>query len=449
MSPILSNKSAIIIGGGLAGCEAAWQLIKRGVRVTLYEMRYTGKDEIAPRTTPAHQTGLLAELVCSNSLKSVETANAHGLLKAELERLDSLVVKAAKLCAVPAGKALAVDRTGFARLMTEQIVALPGVTIRSEEMTGIPEGPSIIASGPLTSDALADSIRSFAGRDSLFFYDAIAPIVAADSLDYTKMFKGSRYSDDGDYWNCPLTKDQYRSFVEELVTARRHQPHDFEAGRWYEGCLPVEVMAERSRDSLRYGMMKPIGLFNPHEGRRPYAVLQLRQENAAGTMFNLVGFQTQLAQGEQRRVFSMIPGLEQAEYLRYGSMHRNTYLNAPGLLSPAMQSNSRPGLFFAGQLTGVEGYVESAAMGLIAGINMALWLDGKGTKSPPETTMTGQLCRYVGAAKETVKSFQPMNANFGLLPVLDAPPRDKKERNAAYAARSLADLDAWIATLDA
>jgi methylenetetrahydrofolate--tRNA-(uracil-5-)-methyltransferase len=415
-------------------------------------MRYTGKEELPPKTTPAHQTGLLAELVCSNSLKSVETANAHGLLKAELERLDSLVVKAAKLSAVPAGKALAVDRTGFARLMTERICALPGVTLSGEEMTGIPEGPAIIASGPLTSDALAGSIRSFVGRDSLFFYDAIAPIVAADSLDYSRMFKASRNADDGDYWNCPLTSDQYRSFVTELAAAQRHRPHDFEAGRWYEGCLPVEVMAERSPDSLRFGMMKPIGLFNPHEGRRPYAVLQLRQENAAGTMFNLVGFQTQLTQEEQRRVFSMIPGLEQAEYLRFGSMHRNTYLNAPGLLSTAMQSCSRPGLFFAGQLTGVEGYVESAATGLIAGINLALLLGNEGTKCPPETTMAGQLCRHVGCgtgrAEKATKSFQPMNANFGLLPVLGAPPRDKRERNAAYAARSLADLDAWITGLD-
>jgi methylenetetrahydrofolate--tRNA-(uracil-5-)-methyltransferase len=444
-----SDNGVTIIGGGLAGCEAAYQLSKRGVRVTLYEMRYTGKDELPSRTTPAHQTGLLAELVCSNSLKSVETANAHGLLKAELETLDSLIVGTAKQCAVPAGKALAVDRTGFARLMTGKIRALPGVTLRDEEVTGIPDGPAVIASGPLTSDALAGSIRSFAGRDSLFFYDAIAPIVAADTLDYSRMFKGSRNADDGDYWNCPLTKDQYRSFAGELAAARRHRPRDFEAGHFYEGCLPVEVMAERSIDSLRFGMMKPVGLFNPHEGRRPYAVLQLRQENAAGTMFNLVGFQTQLAHDEQRRVFSMIPGLEQAEYLRFGSMHRNTYLNAPGLMSTAMQSCSRPGLFFAGQLTGVEGYVESAAMGLISGINMARWLEGKGATCPPETTMAGQLCRYVGAAKETAKPFQPMNANFGLLPVLDAPPRDKKERNAAYAARSLADMDIWVTGLDA
>ncbi|MDI6740506.1 MAG: methylenetetrahydrofolate--tRNA-(uracil(54)-C(5))-methyltransferase (FADH(2)-oxidizing) TrmFO [Candidatus Edwardsbacteria bacterium] len=442
MSPILSNKSAIVIGGGLAGCEAAYQLAKRGVRVTLYEMRYTGRDKLPPKTTPAHQSGLLAELVCSNSLKSTELSNAHGLLKAELELLNSLIVKTAKLSAVPAGKALAVDRIRFAQLVTERIAQHEAVTIRPEEAKEIPETPAVIASGPLTSETLADRIARFAGKDNLFFYDAIAPIVSADSLDYGKMFKGSRYSDDGQYWNCPLTKDRYRSFVSELAAAQRHRPHDFEAGHFYEGCLPVEVMAERSRDSLRFGMMKPIGLFNPHEGRRPYAALQLRQENASGTMFNLVGFQTQLARNEQKRVFSMIPGLERAEYLRFGSMHRNTYLNAPGLLLPTMQSTSRPDLFFAGQLTGVEGYVESAASGLIAGINLARALAGKETKSPPETTMTGQLCRYVAVSGS--KSYQPMNANLGLLPPLDTPIREKPQRNQALSKRSLGDLAAWI-----
>jgi len=432
------DNSVTIIGGGLAGCEAAYQLAKRGVRVTLYEMRYTGRDEPAPVTTPAHRTGLLAELVCSNSLKSVEPANAHGLLKAELKLLDSLIVKTAKLCAVPAGKALAVDRAGFARLVTERIAALPGVTIRQEEATAIPDGPCIVASGPLTSDALASGIAAFAGADNLFFYDAIAPIVSADSLDQAKMFRGSRYSDDGQYWNCPLTKQQYRDFVAALAGAERHRPHGFEAGHYFEGCMPVEALAERGPDALRFGMMKPVGLFNPHEGRRPYAVLQLRQENAAGTMYNLVGFQTQLAQGEQRRVFGMVPGLERAEFLRYGSMHRNSYLNAPGLLLPTLQAAARPSLFFAGQLTGVEGYVESTASGLLAGINAALLLDGKTPVSPPLTTMIGQLCHHVSAPP--ARPFQPMNANFGLLPPLGRDYPTKRERNQAHARRSLEDL---------
>lgn len=431
-----------VVGGGLAGCEAAYQLAKRGLRVTVFEMRYTGRDERPPVTTPAHQSGLLAELVCSNSLKSVETANAHGLLKAELELLDSLVVRTAKLSAVPAGKALAVDRTGFARLMTEQIGSLPGVTIKQEEVAAIPAAPAIIASGPLTSDRLAAELARAFGAANLFFYDAIAPIVAAESLDTGRMFRGSRNSDDGEYWNCPLTKQQYQDFAVALVRAERHRPHGFEAGHYYEGCLPVEALAERNINSLRFGMMRPIGLFNPHEGRRPYAVVQLRQENAAGTMYNLVGFQTQLAQYEQRRVFALLPGLERAEYLRYGSMHRNTYLNAPGLLTAALQCIPRPGLFVAGQLTGVEGYAESAAAGLVAGINLARLLGGGEAAVPPETTIIGQLCRHVATA---AGPYQPMNANFGLLPPPAAAARDKRERNAAHAERSLRDLRAWAA----
>ncbi|MRR09720.1 methylenetetrahydrofolate--tRNA-(uracil(54)-C(5))-methyltransferase (FADH(2)-oxidizing) TrmFO, partial [bacterium] len=299
MNPDIDN-CATVVGGGLAGCEAACQLAKRGLRVTVHEMRYTGRDEPAPVTTPAHRTGLLAELVCSNSLKSVETANAHGLLKAELELLDSAIVKAARQCAVPAGKALAVDRTDFARLMTEQVRSLPGVTIAQREVAAIPAAPAVIASGPLTSDRLAADLARAFGAANLFFYDAIAPIVATDSLDQAKMFRASRNSDDGEYLNCPLTKQQYQAFAAALARAERHRPHGFEAGHYYEGCLPVEVLAERNSDSLRFGMMRPVGLFDPHEGRRPYAVVQLRRENAAGTMYNLVGFQTQLAWHEQR-----------------------------------------------------------------------------------------------------------------------------------------------------
>jgi len=431
-----------VIGGGLAGCEAAWQLAKRGVRVTLYEMRFTGKDELPPATTPAHQTGLLAELVCSNSLKSLETANAHGLLKAELALLDSLVVGTAKRCAVPAGKALAVDRGAFARAMTDRIAAQPAIAIEPSEVCDIPAGPTAIASGPLTSGALAAALSRLFGRDNLFFYDAIAPIVAADSLDLGPLFRGNRNSDDGDYLNAPLTKDQYRAFVAELAAARRHRPHGFEEGRWFEGCLPAEVMAERSKDSLRFGPMKPVGLFDPREGRRPYAVLQLRRENAAGTMYNLVGFQTQLARDEQRRVFGLVPGLERAEYLRYGSMHRNTYLNAPGLLQPTLQAAGRPDLLVAGQLAGVEGYVESAAMGLLAGINLARLLRGEPATVPPETTIIGQLARHVSGGGRG--GYQPMNANFGLLPPLASPVRDKRDRNQAFAGRSLLDLEDWI-----
>ncbi|MDO9391631.1 MAG: methylenetetrahydrofolate--tRNA-(uracil(54)-C(5))-methyltransferase (FADH(2)-oxidizing) TrmFO [bacterium] len=430
-------KTISIIGGGLAGCEAAYQAASRGHQVNLYEMRFTGKSEKPALTTPAHQTGLLAELVCSNSLKSTEPGNAHGLLKAELALLDSLLLKCANKVSVPAGKALAVDRDQFALAVTREIANLPNITVISQEQSSIPEGPAIIASGPLTSDRLSLALAGMLGEQGMFFFDAIAPIIEAGSLDHSKMFKASRYSDEeGQYWNAPLTKDQYLSFVDELVKAQRHQPHDFEAGHYYEGCLPVEAMAERNVNSLRFGMMKPVGLFNPHEGRRPYAVLQLRQENQEGTMFNLVGFQTQLKISEQQRVFRMIPGLEKAEFLRYGSMHRNTYLNGPKHIQNSMQSKARNDLFFAGQITGVEGYVESIATGLLAGINICRYLDGLPLLVPPPLTMLGSLCKYVSEGG-TGKSFQPMNANFGLLPPLDNSVHSKKLRYEAYSQRAL------------
>jgi methylenetetrahydrofolate--tRNA-(uracil-5-)-methyltransferase len=434
------SKDIIVIGGGLAGCEAAHQLAQRGHRVKLYEMRYSGRPEKPGICTPAHQTGLLAELVCSNSLKSEETSNAHGLLKAELKMLDSLILRCAEDCRVPAGKALAVDRERFAKAVTEAVSKNENIEVIPEESPEIPAGPTIVASGPLTSDRLAAKISELTGTGSLFFYDAIAPIVSADSLDRGKMFKASRYSDEeGEYWNAPLTKQQYQDFVGELARAQKHEMHGFEAGHFYEGCLPVEELARRDTNALRFGMMKPVGLYNPHEGRRPYAVLQLRQENSAGTMFNLVGFQTQLRTGEQRRVFGMIPGLEKAEFLRYGSMHRNTFLHGPSLLNPGMQSRSRNGLFFAGQLTGMEGYVESVASGLVAGINLHLHLKGREGAVPPETTMTGALCRYVSQGGKG-KDFQPMNANFGLLPKLENDIQGKKDRYRAYASRALNDM---------
>jgi methylenetetrahydrofolate--tRNA-(uracil-5-)-methyltransferase len=430
-----------IIGGGLAGCEAAYQAAKRGYRVELCEMRYTPNGQPSTQRTPAHETGFLSELVCSNSLKSVEKNNAHGLLKAELEMLDSLILSCAKETAVPAGKALAVDRMEFAKLVTGRILSNPNISVKAKEIDRLPPNPVIVASGPLTSLKLSNDLACFAGEENLFFYDAIAPVVSAESLDFAKMFQASRYSDEpGQYWNCPMTKAQYQNFVKFLGEAERHLPHDFEKGHFYEGCLPVEVMAERNINSLRFGMMKPVGLFNPHEGRRPYAVLQLRQENREGTMLNLVGFQTQLSQSEQRRVFRMIPGLERAEFYRYGSIHRNTYLRSPGLIEPTMRSVPHENIFFAGQITGVEGYVESIATGLLAGINISRQLSGKILAVPPETTMLGALARYVSDPANK-KSFQPMNANFGLLPTLDKPSGSKKERYAAYAERAISSLE--------
>ena len=428
----------IVIGGGLAGSEAAWQAAQRGVHVALYEMR-------PRRFTPAHTTPWLAEIICSNSLGSDELENASGLLKAELRRLGSLLMACADRTAVPAGKALAVDRELFARCVTEHIEGHPLITVIREEVTEIPDRPCIIASGPLTSDALAAAIQRLTGQEYLYFYDAISPIVAADSIDMSICFQGSRYGrgqdPDGDYINCPMTKEEYEAFVDALIHAETIELRDFEKEdpRFFEACLPIEVLARRGRDALAYGPLRPTGLIDPRTGRMPYAVVQLRRDNRAGTMYSMVGFQTNLKWPEQRRVFRMIPGLQKAEFLRYGQMHRNTYINAPALLEPTMQFRGRPDLFFAGQITGAEGYVGNIATGLVAGVNAARLLRGKPPLVLPVTTMIGALCDYL--ARADPRDFQPMKANFGLLPPLERPVRDKRARALAYARRALSDLE--------
>jgi methylenetetrahydrofolate--tRNA-(uracil-5-)-methyltransferase len=432
----------IVIGGGLAGSEAAWQAAQRGVRVALYEMR-------PRRFTPAHTTPWLAEIICSNSLGSDELENASGLLKAELRRLGSLLMACADRTAVPAGKALAVDRELFARCVTEHIERHPLITVIREEVMEIPDRPCIIASGPLTSDALAAAIQRLTGQEYLYFYDAISPIVAADSIDMSICFRGSRYGrgqdPDGDYINCPMTKEEYEAFVDALIHAETIELRDFEKEdpRFFEACLPIEVLARRGRDALAYGPLRPTGLIDPRTGRPPYAVVQLRRDNRAGTMYSMVGFQTNLKWPEQRRVFRMIPGLQNAEFLRYGQMHRNTYINAPALLEPTMQFRGRPDLFFAGQITGAEGYVGNIATGLVAGVNAARLLRGKPPLVFPVTTMIGALCDYLAQADP--RDFQPMKANFGLLPPLERPVRDKRARALAYARRALSDLERFWA----
>jgi methylenetetrahydrofolate--tRNA-(uracil-5-)-methyltransferase len=388
---------------------------------------------------------MLAELVCSNSLKSDEPSNAHGLLKAELRLMGSLIVSAAERCSVPAGKALAVDRSMFAEEVTARLSAHPNLRVVPGEVGEIPGTPAIVATGPLTSDAMSAALAGLLGSEGLFFFDAIAPIVSAESLDASKMFSATRYGGEGDYLNAPLNRESYYKLIDELLSARRHPPHGFEEGRYFEGCLPVEVVAERGRDSLRFGLMKPVGITDPATGKRPFAVVQLRREDRAGTMHNLVGFQTQLAREEQRRVFRMLPGLERAEFLRYGSMHRNTYIDSPHVLSETMEARGRPGVFIAGQLCGVEGYVESAASGLVAGINCWRHMHGEPLLVPPMETMIGALCRYV-AAGPVSGHFQPMNANFGLLPELPHRFRDKRQKGAAFAERSLVRLGEWLSS---
>lgn len=434
----------IVVGGGLAGSEAAWQAAQRGVRVLLYEMR-------PHRLTPAHTTGWLAEIICSNSLGSDELENASGLLKAELRFLGSLLMACADRTAVPAGRALAVDRELFARCVTEHLERHPNITIIREEVTEIPDVPCILATGPLTSDALAAAIQRLTGREHLYFYDAISPIVAADSIDMSICFKGSRYGrgedPDGDYINCPMTKEEYEAFVDALIHAETIPLRDFEREdpRFFEACLPIEVLARRGREALAYGPLRPTGLIDPRTGRQPYAVVQLRRDNRAGTMYSMVGFQTNLKWPEQRRVFRMIPGLQNAEFLRYGQMHRNTYINAPALLEPTMQFRGRPDLFFTGQITGAEGYVGNIATGLVAGVNAARLLQGRPPLTFPITTMIGALCDYLAHADP--RDFQPMKANFGLLPPLERPPRDRRERALAYARRALADLERFWAAV--
>jgi methylenetetrahydrofolate--tRNA-(uracil-5-)-methyltransferase len=428
-----------VVGGGLAGSEAAWALAERGVAVTLHEMRPV-------RMTAAHQTDRLAELVCSNSFKSVELTNAHGLLKAEMRRLGSVVLDAADGARVPGGAALAVDRVAFADAVHARVTSHRNVTLVRGEITELPS-PGVVATGPLTSDALATAIARRLDARALAFFDAIAPIVAGDSLDHTRLFRASRYGKGGgdDYLNAPLTEAEYDAFVTALRTGEQYQPHhDFDRTPYFEGCLPIEEMAARGRDVLRFGPMKPVGLADP--GRKPgdeepYAVVQLRQEDRAGQMWNLVGFQTRLKTGEQHRIFRTIPGLAPAEFLRYGSIHRNAYINSPRALTAYLAARDDARLLFAGQLTGVEGYAESAATGILAGINLACLLAGGEPALPPPTTMLGALYRYVHTADPA--HFQPMNANFGLLEPLERPVKDKQRKKELLVDRALADMDAF------
>jgi methylenetetrahydrofolate--tRNA-(uracil-5-)-methyltransferase len=434
----------IVVGGGLAGTEAAWQAAELGLSVTLYEMRPL-------RTTPAHRTGSLAELVCSKSLGSDLPDRAPGLLKNELRRMESLLLRCAALAAVPAGGALAVDREKFAYEVNAALENHPRIRLVREEVTQIPAGPCIVASGPLTADLLAADIARLIGQTYMYFYDALAPIVAADTINLEIAFRASRYDrgevEAGDYINCPMNREEYERFVEALLTAETYPLHTFEREdpHFFEGCLPIEQLARRGRESLAFGPMRPVGLRDPRTGRRPFAVVQLRQDNLAGTLYNIVGFQTNLRQGEQERVLRLIPGLENAEFLRMGQMHRNTFINAPALLEPTLQFRQRPDLFFAGQITGVEGYVGNIGTGLLAGMNAARLLRGEPLLSLPQTTMLGALCYYITHAAPD--DFQPMKANYGILPPLEAPPRGKRERAAAYSARALADLDACLDAL--
>jgi len=399
------------------------------------------------RTTPAHRTDHLAELVCTNSFKSEDPANAHGLLKREMRALGSILLQAAVHARVPAGVALAVDREVFARTLTETLSGHANIRIERREITALPDRPAVIATGPLTSDALTASIVALLGDHGLAFFDAIAPVVLAESIDETKVFRASRWGkgDGEDYINCPLSREEYAAFISALREADTYPGHDWEGIPYFEGCLPIEVMAERGEDTLRFGPMKPIGLMDPRTGRRPWAVVQLRHEDGAGQMWNLVGFQTRLRTGEQRRVFRMIPGLENAEFLRMGSIHRNTYLNFPARLLPYGAPHARPDFIVAGQLTGVEGYMESAASGILAGINMSRILSGREPVVPPPTTMLGALYRYLRDARP--ESFQPMNSNFGLLEPLPDAPRDKSLRRQRLVELAEREFDAWLATV--
>jgi methylenetetrahydrofolate--tRNA-(uracil-5-)-methyltransferase len=423
-----------IIGGGLAGCEAAWQLSRRGLGVDLFEMRPV-------RGTPVHQTDHLAELVCSNSLRGNALDQAAGLLREEMRRMDSLIVRVADEVKVPAGSALAVDRGLFARRVTEVVEALPGLRIHRQEVLRIPDDPvTIVATGPLTSDSLAQDVAAFVGQAHLYFFDAVSPVVEADSIDFGRAFRASRYGRGGDdYVNCAMTEPEYRAFYEALTTAESASVHEFEHERFFEGCLPIEVIASRGLDTLRFGPMKPVGLSDPRTGHRPYAVVQLRQDNLAASHFSIVGFQTQLKWGEQKRVLRMIPGLENAEFVRYGMIHRNTYVNAPASLEPTFETRRRPGLFFAGQMSGVEGYVESAASGLLAGIGASFRARGHEPVALPEDTALGALGRYI--ARSDPKHYQPTNIAFGLLPDLPARIRDKGRKRLAMAHRALDSLE--------
>ena len=432
----------IIIGAGLAGSEAAWQIAQRGIDVDLYEMR--------PKvSTPAHHTENFAELVCSNSLRGAGLENAVGLLKEEMRQMDSLIMEAADANRVPAGGALAVDREGFSKYITEKIINHPRINIINEEVKQIIEtdSPMIIASGPLTSDLLSKEIAKLTGQEYLYFYDAAAPIVVYESLNMDRAYKASRYGKgDADYINCPMNNEEYELFWNELVNAERTATKDFEKAIFFEGCMPVEEMASRGIDTLRYGPLKPVGLEHPVTGEKPYAVVQLRQDNYAASLYNIVGFQTHLKWPEQKRVFGLIPGLDTAEFVRYGVMHRNTFINSPMVLSPTLQLKSNAKIFFAGQMTGVEGYIESASGGLIAGINAARLVEEKDPVVFPEDTAHGALCHYITQAES--KKFQPMNVNFGLLPPLGERIRDKKEKNRTIAMRALASLQKFKDSLE-
>ena len=460
-----------IVGGGLAGCEAAWQAASRGVPVTLHEMRPV-------RGTAVHRGDGLAELVCSNSLRGDKLDNAVGLLKEEMRRLGSLVMRAAEATRVPAGAALAVDRDAFSAFVTRAVTGHPLITLERGEVTAIPPSkepgdPVVIATGPLTSDALSAAVAAFVGQDHLYFYDAISPIVSAESIDRSIVFRASRWDrslgpsgagttegtaqgdggaagpacgvDDGqgDYLNCPMNAAEYRAFYDALVGAQSATVHDFDKERFFEGCLPVEVLAHRGVDTLRFGPMKPVGLSDPRTGRRPYAVVQLRQDSLAGDHFSLVGFQTQLKWGEQERVLRLIPGLERAEFVRFGMVHRNTYINGPAVLRETWQTRRRDDLFFAGQISGVEGYVESAASGLLAGVNAAAMAMGEAPRPAPRTTAIGALAYYVSHA--SAGHYEPTNITFGIMEPLESPPRNKLDRKTALSARALAALDTWMA----
>ncbi|ABB15966.1 methylenetetrahydrofolate--tRNA-(uracil(54)-C(5))-methyltransferase (FADH(2)-oxidizing) TrmFO [Carboxydothermus hydrogenoformans] len=429
-------KEVDVVGAGLAGAEAAWQLAKRGIKVRLFEMR-------PKKFTPAHQTPLFAELVCSNSLGGINLDNAAGLLKEELRFLDSLVIKVADRNRIPAGNALAVDRNLFAEEVTLRLSHHPLIEVIREEVVDInPERVTVIASGPLTSKALAENLKKYLESDYLYFFDAVAPIVAGESLDMEKLFFAGRYQQDKDYLNAPMNEEEYLRFYEALITAERHPLKPFEKDIYYEGCLPIEVIASRGKDTLRFGPLKPKGIIDPRTGKEPYAVVQLRRENLAGDYYNLVGFQTNLTWKEQNRVFRLIPGLENAEFIRFGVMHKNTFINSPALLTPYLNLKKYPRLFFAGQITGGEGYVAAIATGAWAGI-AASGMFGKMPEPLPETTMLGGLIRYLNTAP--VENFQPMGVNFGLVKPLDRKIKNKKERYKLLAERSLKDLKRWLA----
>ncbi len=448
-----------IVGGGLAGSEAAWQAAELGVDVTVHEMRPV-------RPTAVHQTDALAELVCSNSFRADKVDNAVGLIKEEMRRLGSIVMRCADQARVPAGAALAVDRHVFSQAVTDALSGHPRIRISREEVTAVPGpewSPAIIATGPLTSDALSQSIQQMVGEEHLSFYDAISPIVLAESIDMSKVFRASRWgrnvwsakghlgalgalgasgaTDEGDYLNCPMTKDEYDRFYAALIAAESATVHDFDQAKFFEGCLPIEVMAHRGEGTLRFGPMKPVGLKDPRTGTLPYAVVQLRQDTLAGDHFSLVGFQTQIKWGDQARVLRMIPGLEHAEFVRYGMVHRNTYICGPRVLLPTWQTRARADLLFAGQVSGVEGYVESAASGLVAGRNAAAIARGEAPQAPPRTTAIGALAHYVSHADPA--TYQPTNITHGIMPPLDHPPRDKMKKKMLIAERALADLAAW------